>query len=144
MKRPSILLLLCALPLIAQAQQVYRWVDASGVVHFSQTPPSEGPYENVTSSLPQSTTYNADGSVGKPAAKPGQKDAAGADQAATQAKADDAERCAKARERISYMEEKTAHRLMVTGPDGGPSRMTDEQFNAEIADAKSAADKYCQ
>ena len=48
------------------------------------------------------------------------------------------------RERVSFLQDKTAHRLMTTGADGQPSRMTDEEFDAAVKDAQDAADKYCQ
>jgi hypothetical protein len=133
-------LLLCGAPLLAYGEQVYRWVDSAGVVHFSQNPPASGDYKDVTNSLPPSTTYSSPGSPARPAVQGGS--GSGSSQT-LQAKADNAERCAKARERISFLEEKTAHRLMVTGPDGQPARMTSDQFNSEVDDAKAAAAKYC-
>ncbi|HEV7165532.1 MAG: DUF4124 domain-containing protein [Gammaproteobacteria bacterium] len=36
----SAALLLCAMGMAASADQVYRWVDKDGHVHYSQTPPS--------------------------------------------------------------------------------------------------------
>jgi len=139
----AIALLLCSLPLAASAQ-IYKWTDASGQVHFSQNPPKEGNYQDVTPQGPVSGTstgsqsaahsaYTGSSSSGDDAAR----------QRAVQAKADNEERCAKARERISFLQEKTAHRLMVTGDDGQPARMTDDQFNQQLQDAQDAAGKYC-
>jgi hypothetical protein len=137
MRFPSAAALLCCLPLLASAQQIYKWTDASGVVHFSQNPPAQGTYQNVTPDLPppgQAPKYHLNDQSG----------AAHPDPQATQAHADNEERCAKARERIAYLEDKTAHRLFTTGPDGQPARMTDEEFDASVKDAHDAADKYCQ
>ena len=59
-------------------------------------------------------------------------------------KAETLERCAKARERISFLEEKTARRLFVPAPDGGePSRMTEEQFQAELDAARALESANC-
>ena len=129
--------LLCCLPVLAWAQQIYKWTDASGVVHFSQNPPAQGSYENVTPNLPppgQAPKYHLsdESGTGKTASQ------------ATQAQADNEERCAKARERVSFLKDKTAHRLYTTGADGQPSRMTDEEFDAAVKDANDAAQKYCQ
>lgn len=138
-------ILLCSLPLAATAQQIYKWTDANGQVHFSQNPPKEGAFQNVTPEGPMSGTTTG----GSPAPKRSWRSASssssssGADSAALQAKAENEERCAKARERISFLQEKTAHRLFVTGDDGQPARMTDEQFNQQLQDAQDAASKYC-
>ncbi len=134
--------LLCSLPLAASAQ-IYKWTDASGQVHFSQNPPKEGNFQDVTPQLPVSgsTTGSAPAKHRVRSAS-----AAGSDDTAQQqlqAKADNEERCAKARERISFLQEKTAHRLFVTGDDGQPARMNDEQFNQQLQDAQDAAGKYC-
>lgn len=136
-------LLLCSLPLAASAQ-IYKWTDANGQVHFSQNPPKEGNFQDVTPQLPVSGA-----ATGSAPAKRRQHSAAatGGDDAAQQqqlqAKADNEERCAKARERISFLQEKTAHRLFVTGDDGQPARMTDDQFDQQLQDAQDAAGKYC-
>jgi hypothetical protein len=136
----AISLLLWSLPLAASAQ-IYKWTDADGQVHFSQTPPKIGEYQNVTPLYPVSGSGSQLARHSASASSSGDGDAA--QQQALQAKADDEERCAKARERISFLQEKTAHRLMVTGDDGQPARMTDEQFNQQLQDAQDAASKYC-
>jgi len=139
----AIALLLCSLPLVASAQ-IYKWTDATGQVHFSQNPPKEGNYQNVTPQLPVSgaSTGSSSAPARHSAAASGSADDA-ARQQALQAKADNEERCAKARERISFLQEKTAHRLFVTGDDGQPARMTDDQFGQQLQDAQDAAAKYC-
>jgi hypothetical protein len=138
--KPAIAMLLVLLLPAAATAQIYRWEDENGVIHFSQNKPSHGPYTDVTpkpdppipgaSSAHRHSTDFIDTTTDS-------------HDRLLQARADDAERCAKARERISFLEEKTAHRLTVTGADGEPARMTDEQFADELNDAKSAAAKYC-
>ena len=141
----TIALLLCSLPLAASAQ-IYKWTDASGQVHFSQNPPPQGTYQDVTPELPVSGASTG-GTPAKRARSTASGSSSGGDDAARQqalqAKADNEERCAKARERISFLQEKTAHRLFVTGDDGQPARMTDDQFNQQLQDAQDAASKYC-
>lgn len=141
MKR-TIAMLLCGLPLAVSAQQIYKWVDANGQVHFSQNPPKDGSYQNVTPQEPVSGTTTG-GTHTAHTSWPSSSSSSGGNNAALQSKTDDEERCAKARERISFLQEKTAHRLMVTGDDGQPARMTDEQFDEQLKDAQDAADKYC-
>lgn len=40
--KPLIAILLCAFMTVAYADQVYKWVDKNGQVHYSQTPPPKG------------------------------------------------------------------------------------------------------
>lgn len=139
-------LVLGCLPLPAQAE-IYRWVDAQGLVHFTQNPPPHGAYQNVT---PPPAAIASPGPQihAKPASSLGAdsgktRQAAQATQASLKSKADNAERCAKARERVSFLEEKTAHRLFKTGDDGQPARLTEEEFQQQLDDANGAAKKYC-
>lgn len=138
----ALALLLCSLPLAASAQ-IYKWTDANGQVHFSQNPPQQGNFQDVTPQLPVSgaATGSAPAKRRVRSASAGSSDDAAQQQ--LQAKADNEERCAKARERISFLQEKTAHRLFVTGDDGQPARMTDDQFDQQLKDAQDAAGKYC-
>ena len=136
-------LLLCGLPLAASAQ-IYKWTDANGQVHFSQNPPKTGSYSDVTPQLPISGTSTGGSSAPRSASGAASSSGSSApSQQAMQASADKAERCAKANERISFLQEKTAHRLYVTGDDGQPARMTEEQFDQQLKDANDAAAKYC-
>jgi hypothetical protein len=139
-----LVLLLCGLPLAASAQ-IYKWTDANGQVHFGQNPPKQGNYSDVTPTHPVSGT-NTDGqhAASIPGTAGGKSAPAAAPaQTSLQAKADNAERCAKANERISFLQERTPHRLMVTGEDGQPARMTEEQYTQQLKDAQDAAAKYC-
>jgi hypothetical protein len=137
----TIALLLCSLPLAVSAQQIYKWTDANGTVHFSQNPPKDGSYSDVTPQQPVSGAWTGGSHSSRPS-MPSESSSSG-NNASQQAKADNEERCAKARERVSFLQEHPAHRLFVTGDDGQPARMTDEQFDQQMKDAQEAADKYC-
>jgi hypothetical protein len=142
MNRPLALLLL-SLPLTAAAQ-IYKWTDANGQVHYSQNPPAQGNYKDVSPDLPPLSGAAGPVAPGKRAAQSGGGGGGSSSGGqALQAKADNAERCAKAHERITYLQQETAHRLFVTGDDGQPARMTDEQFDTQMKDSQEAADKYC-
>jgi hypothetical protein len=138
----TLMLVLCGLPLAASAQ-IYKWTDDKGQVHFSQNPPKTGEYTDVTPTAPVSGTEMGPRSPARLAPRGGSSSGGLPPQTNLQARADDAERCAKANERISFLQEKTAHRLFVTGDDGQPARMTDEQFDEQLKDAQEAAGKYC-
>jgi len=129
--------ILGCLPLLAAAQ-IYRWVDPNGQVHFSQNPPASGHYEEVTPP-PSYNTPSANVSAGVKPAFSSHTDG----NPNLKVKADNAERCAKARERVSFLEQKTASRLFKTGDDGQPSPLTQDEFDQQLNDAKAAGSKYC-
>lgn len=132
----TLLLLLSALPLLAEAA-VYRWVDASGQVHYSQTPPADvGAEAQSIRTVPASPVPPA---AAKPEGQAAPKPSASAE---VDLEARN-KRCGEARERITYLEEKTARRLGIEQPDGSLSRMTEEEFQARLQTARDAAAKNC-
>ncbi|ROH86539.1 DUF4124 domain-containing protein [Stagnimonas aquatica] len=132
------LLLLAGLPLLAEAT-VYRWVDANGQVHYSQTPPAEvGAEPQHIRTVPASPSA--------PAAAPPQTKSPPATAKPAAAEVDleaRAKRCSEARERIAYLEAKTARRLGVEQPDGSLARMTEEQFEERLQAAREAVTGNC-
>jgi|GEM_PF-54367 len=144
--KPLAFVLLCTLPIAtAMSAEIYRWVDASGVTHFTQDPPAGTPYQRVTPQVaPATSAPHVD------ALRNAQRSAETQDgelnktrEAGLKLKAETLERCAKARERITFLQEKTARRLFKTGPDGQPARYTDEEFDAELKKAQGEADQTC-
>ena len=138
-------LMLAGCILAARAAEIYRWVDPSGVTHFSQDPPSGGAYQRVTPNVSPSTPAPALDALRKRDAA--EASAASASEQTRQAglklKAETLERCAKARERIGFLEEHPAHRLYKQGPNGEESRYTEEDFAAEMKAAKDLETQNC-
>jgi len=133
-----------AAALSVHADSIYRWTDASGQIHFSQTPPAEGSYQRVTPVTSSGSGASNSGlsdfvKQGDAADSAAEK----ARQAQLQSKAEQAERCAKAREQISSLESRPAHRTYVDGPGGQTARMTDDQHEQMLNDAKKAAAGSC-
>ncbi len=134
----ALILSFAALP--AVAGNIYKWTDARGQVHYSQTPPSgvDASLQSQSHVLPAANppvppaataavpAAAAPASVAKPAAAPPET---------RQAKA---ERCAGASERLAFLEESTPRRLVVQQPDGSEARMTEEEFAERVAKAKEA------
>lgn len=135
------LLLMSLVALPAAAGTVYKWKDASGQVHYTQTPPPEGavrePAQRSTQAAVQpGVTLSAPAPAAPPAqtGKPPEvKGAAAVETAEAKAK-----RCSEARERVAFLEERTAYRLMIEQPDGSSSRMTEEEFQDRVAKAREA------
>lgn len=150
-RRPLLCLFVC-LPLAGSAAEVYSWSDGNGVRHFTQEAPPKGvPFRRI----PVESTSPSP----SPASAPSPRSAAGGTEtkkdsvmgggpktreAGLRLRAETLERCAKARERIAFLEEKTARRLFKPGLDGAePSRYTDEEFNAEMKAAREVEAANC-
>lgn len=143
MKRAATLLLL-SLPLSLPAQgTVYRWVDAQGQVHYSQTPPPTiGAEPQATRSIPAPAPSPAKPAVPTAKSSPSAPAAAPAVDPKVEREAR-GKRCAEARERIQYLEEKTPRRLGIEQADGSLARMTEEQFQERLDQARAEAGKNC-
>jgi type IV secretory pathway TrbL component len=126
------LLLLLALP--AAAGTVYRWVDAKGTVHFSQTPPPSGQF----TSRPQREMQPGVSIVAPPPPAPPAAAAAKAVAPAETAEAK-ARRCKAAQERKNFLASTIPNRVFVQAADGSEARMTEEQYAAAVQQAELAA-----
>jgi len=143
--KPLLIIALCCAPALAAGAEIYRWVDKNGVTHFSENPPAEGGYQRITPQVAPATPSphvdglrNAQNGADKRAGEQNKTREAG-----LRLKAETLERCVKARERITFLQDKTARRLFKTGPDGQPARYTDEEFAAELKKAQDEADQTC-
>lgn len=134
--RATTLLLLSFAALPVAANNVYKWTDAAGQVHYSQTPPANGASTvQPQKRLQPGVSLQAPPAPPKavtPVVKPTKA------VAAPETKVDKTKRCAESKTRTAYLEEKTARRLMVTQPDGSESRMTEEEFDKHMTQAKEA------
>lgn len=124
---------LAALPVVAHSG-VYKWKDASGQVHYTQTPPPNGATSVQTSQNPQpGVSLQAPANAEAPAASKPAEPAV-----VVETKEAKAKRCTASKERVTFLEEHTARRLMLTQPDGSESRMTEEEFDRNVAKAREA------
>ena len=100
----SLLLLAAA----AMAGELYQWKDASGVTHYSQTPPPSGSYTARTESGRDVTPPPAAAAAGKPA---------------------ESSQCATARSNIAMLEGQAPVQQDLDG-DGKPDRTLDDADRA--------------
>ncbi len=143
----ALLVVLLLISAAASAGNIYRWVDAQGQVHYGQAPPQgvEATAQHKTAAAPAGAG-KAESAAVKPAVAAASAPLAATPDAAAKAKADkDAKvkNCAAARQRIEFLETNTAHRIQVPQKDGSTARMTDEEFDKGLADAKKAAASNC-
>lgn len=127
----ALVLPLCLLLPLSAAAEVYRWEDADGVVHYSQTPPAEGDYRAVKPRLPAPTAAPAlqqnqrflDQAAGLPTPPP----VAEAGPAEAPPRTLNAERCALGRDTLSQLDAGSPRRYLIKNEDGTVERMSDEQ-----------------
>ena len=151
LRRTLITIMLAGLATVAAAESVYKWVDASGQVHYTDRPPTEsgakllGVFEReqmmatgeeTGGEAAPSNTYDAG-----PALEEAQGDKAAA---AVQRDVDQvrSEQCKQAQERYkTYIE---SRRLYRETADGKREYLTDAELAAARIEAKKAVDDLCQ
>lgn len=151
-------LLLTGAVTAAESATVYRWVDAAGQVHFSQVPPTSGGYDMIQGgrSTPSPAATPAPGAAesGKAALTPEQRFLQEAE-ATRKAKADEKEKarkakaeaelkCTEARQRATFLEERTARRLATIAEDGNYTRMPEDEFMKRLDAAKQDVATHCR
>ena len=131
-------------PQSAAQDEVYRWVDDKGVVHFGDRPPQQADVEKISipESQPQPSAIQEDSQDPQPnlaqqlreeRAEARKKREANAEVAAAS--------CAKAREIVSQLEPMT--RVMVTHEDGTVTRMDDNDRLEKLGEAKAVVAENC-
>lgn len=131
----------------AQAQQVYRWVDSRGHVHYSQTPPSSAATKakliEIAPPPPDPTGVAEQKQLVKSVAAADaakQKAADKAAQAAAQ-KAQQQQACDAARKQLQgYME---THRVITNATSANPSYYTGEDLVKFREQAQQQVNKLC-
>lgn len=129
----------------ASAQQVYKWKDANGVVHYSQTAPTSGTnYSTVKlTGEPDISSNPAATSSAKPAATPpvpaNRLPANNGTQANTPANLK--RLCSQIDSNITALQGKTP--VVRQDGEGGQSVMSDDQREQQLATAQAQKRKYC-
>lgn len=135
---------LLALGAYTRAQaDIYKWLDANGLTHYSEEPPSTGKYEVIKSatpppSSPAPTAAPAQAQPAKPAAPQPQANAPQSPAAQKQ----HAQNCLKAKQTLGILE--TRSHILATDASGQQVRLTEEQRQAKIAEIKQKLAKYCE
>lgn len=115
------LLALCAAlsPALAQQQQVYQWKDAQGRTHYSSTPPANGNYSvrGVRNRQPEAAAAQPEG------------------------KSESAE-CKQARTNLAVLRESVS--VQMTGADGQPRTLTDEERASQTRLAETILETNCK
>ena len=139
-------------PRSSAQEEIYRWVDENGVVHFGDRPPEQIDAERI--SIPQSHVISAQPSADPAAVDPTDaqdpqpsfaqqlRDERAEARRERQAKAEvTAEKCTKARQVVSQLE--PSPRVIVKNEDGTVSRMDDDYRLETIGKAKAFIAENC-
>ena len=130
----------------ASAQQIYKWKDANGVTHFSQTPPSSGTHftkmrlagEPDVSSNPPPASDNGDNT--EPGTSPPQQTAP-ASSTQPDTASNRAELCKQLNSNISLLQSKQP--VVTGGSNGKQEVMSDNAREAQLATARAQQAQYC-
>ncbi|MBK6289232.1 MAG: DUF4124 domain-containing protein [Gammaproteobacteria bacterium] len=141
----GLVLLLCSVAL--QAEQIYRWVDADGGVHYSSAPPPGQAAESedlkfLRNPDPEKASERIKG-YDETAEKRRAAEAQAAE-AATKQRQDAALRranCAAARDVLSRLENEPMVRFQ--REDGSYQRYTDQDRQQRIAEARASEHQFC-
>ena len=135
----AILLVFAALPTLAE--QVYRWVDDKGQVHFGAMPPHEKERQAQAYELrvtPPSSTPLPEKKTDKPASPEESKDT----ELKGSVSAEDAKKyCDEGRNYKATLSEDFSRRY--TQPDGTVRPLTDAERAAEVKKADDIVKRYC-
>lgn len=129
----------------ASAQQIYKWKDADGVIHFSQTPPAPGTHytrmrlsnaPDVASNPPSAAeTGNTGSAAGAP------QETAPANSTQPDTASNRAELCKQLGTNISLLQSKQP--VVVAGSNGKQAVMSDNAREAQLATARAQQAQYC-
>ena len=132
---------------LAGAQQIYKWKDANGVVHYSQTPPPTGSTHYTRMRL----TSQPDVSSVAPASPNTEGTSAPDTSAATQSAAqagtqpdtpsNRAELCKQLSSNIALLQSKQP--VVTGGSDGKQQVMSDDARESQLATARAQQAQYC-
>jgi hypothetical protein len=138
-------LLLACMAGLACAQQIYKWKDANGVTHFSQTPPAAGTHYTRmdlgnapdVSTQPPSAPANTHGDQTDHASA--SRPASGGTQADTPSNR--AQLCKQLVSNIALLESKEP--VVTAGGNGKEQVMSDDAREQQLATARAQQAQYC-
>jgi hypothetical protein len=150
MKLVTFLLILCGVVASAHAAQgqVYKWTDASGIVHYSDAPPPQDVTNVEKVRVTGGDRPHAMGgdapAEGADADKPKDPADNGLPQPTTMADNADnrVKACTAARNNLDLLNSKFP--VAITGSDGKSRALDDNQRKSQIADASAQVALYCK
>ncbi|MBS1154703.1 MAG: hypothetical protein H6R07_627 [Proteobacteria bacterium] len=142
MKRMTLLLLSMLLAGAAVAGQIYKWKDAEGKIHYSDTPP---PVDSKVTTLKMRAEDQPVSAVASPKAPPivgkSASAAAASAPAAPAPSEKDPKLCQQAQARKTFLQSGQLTRSV--NEKGEVEFMSDQKRAAELADTQKAIERFC-
>lgn len=144
-------LCLVASTVVGQSAPVYKWVDENGVTHYGSQPPGDSNFQSTgirakrtnKQALQTRVTNQADLRDVQNVRKEHAADQASQEEARRQEDAKErAANCEKAREQLTAYD--TAPRLYRPLPNGQREYLSDEEIDAERANARRQVRQWCE
>ncbi len=151
MKNAITLAVLMAAAPVLQAGQMYKWEDENGRTVYSQTPPATAESQIVKPPPPPATDpaqarKELDASIQRldeaDKVRIENEKARGAAQKKNDNQAQVRASCKASREQIEELERGPPQKILI-GPDGKAKRLSYEELQAEITEAKAYIEKNC-
>jgi len=150
-----VLTLACsALPVVANAQQIYRWVDEQGITHFGAQPPDGAKASGVNSKVPRlgGGAADAGGGADRPA-RSARNDRAPMDpeqrsleaQVRVEVEKEEAERAKFCKDtRMNLAQLRNNPHLNYSDEEGKIHKLDEEERQKRITEAEQAIEDVCQ
>jgi cytoskeletal protein RodZ len=143
MRRPSIALVLLLVAPLASAQ-VYKWTDAQGTTHYSETPPATGTkYSQVTVSgadVPAASSSSGSSTSSAPASSSSSSQSSDSSQSVADTPENRAKYCASLKSNITTLQGSAP----VVSQSGGQQQLLNaDQRKQQLDASQSQYQQYC-
>ena len=137
----------------AGAEEVYKWTDKNGAIHYGEFPPGSGPSKTIqTPTTPRPVEGSAEAAEGDPSLDKQKKALEGmsedrikkkeSKEKAEKEQKEAAKRCNTAKGNLSIFEE--GGRIQQAGPDGKLRILSDAEIKVGMLDARKTVEKLCK
>lgn len=141
------------MPVIAGAEEVYKWTDKNGAVHYGEFPPGSGPSKTIqTPTTARPAEEEAEAADGTAPLDNQKKALEGMNEErikkketkekAAKAQQEAAKRCNTAKGNLAIFED--GGRIQQPGPDGKLHVLTDAEIKTGLIEARKTVEKLCK
>jgi hypothetical protein len=129
--------------------QIYKWTDAAGTVHYSQTPPASGDFHEMPAAVPPSSSAEESEQQMQALIKRQQESEQDEQDEKARAQAEAARQlerirlCAKAQKDLKRLQTIPSHRLLARKDGELIGRMTEDQRQDQIATLEKIMQDNC-
>lgn len=147
--RYRVIAVIALFSLPAAHAQIYKWTDAAGTVHYSQTPPTNGDFREMPAAAPPSSSADESEQQMQTLIKRQQESDQREQDEKAKAQAEAAKQlerirlCAKAQKDLNRLQTIPSNRLLARKDGEVIGRMTEEQRQDQIATLEKITKENC-